>query len=168
MHIYKVEFVFNKLTTLIHKYNTVWNFFTLKVYNQPLSLKIQKDKNIFLKLTIEEYNFYNHSFGFIIPVILIVANLSFHSAVGGRAPPFRCQGGRAPQFRLCPNQLIPQETSPSCVCVQPLSTISLKNKYRLCVPSFMAFFFLISELPFFGIKNKIFVEFLNLSFQNNF
>ena len=32
-----------------------------------MPLRIQKDKNIFFKLTILEYNFYNISFGFIIP-----------------------------------------------------------------------------------------------------
>jgi len=62
-------------------------------------LKIQKDRNIFLKLTIEEYNFYSHSFGFIIPVILIVANLSFHSAGGGGAHPLLgARGGERPSF----------------------------------------------------------------------
>ena len=34
-----------------------------------MALRIQKDKNIFFKLTILEYNFYNNSFSFIIPEI---------------------------------------------------------------------------------------------------
>ena len=55
-----------------------------------IAFSLQKDKNIFLKLTIVEYNFYNNSFGFIIPDSCDTDIRQFFSGIRGagtRPPP---------------------------------------------------------------------------------